>query len=413
MANADHFSICGGNVLLPQGLCQTDLVIEGGLISQSGSAPNRSKVIDATGLYVLPGIIDLHGDAFERQIMPRPGVHFDLQLALAETDRQLISNGISTAYHGVTYSWEPGLRSRGTLLSIMDALTEAVGYLACDTRLHLRHETFNLDAEAEILDWLAAGKIDLLAFNDHTPDILRKLSRPSDAMTVLQRSGVELKALSDLAERVNARSAEVGPSIARLAAAAVAAGVPQASHDDPSPETRQWYQAMGCGISEFPKTRDTAARARQFGNHVVFGAPNVVRGGSHQSSVSAAAMAKDGLCTVLTSDYYYPAMLPAAFRLSNDGVCTFAEAWAMVSSNPAEAAGLKDRGSLTPGMRADILLVQAPQGRAPSVVAHLIGGQLAYAVTGRTATRYDDRNGLEITRSGHYLRNTLTKPIAN
>ena len=91
MANADHFSICGGNVLLPQGLCQTDLVIEGGLISQSGSAPNRSKVIDATGLYVLPGIIDLHGDAFERQIMPRPGVHFDLQLALADTDRQMFN----------------------------------------------------------------------------------------------------------------------------------------------------------------------------------------------------------------------------------------------------------------------------------------------------------------------------------
>ena len=391
MANADHFSICGGNVLLPQGLCQTNLVIEDGLISQSGSAHSHGNVIDATGLYVLPGIIDLHGDAFERQIMPRPGVHFDLQLALAETDRQLVSNGISTAYHGVTYSWEPGLRGRDTLLRIMDAMAETARYLACDTRLHLRHETFNLDAEAEILDWLAAGKIDLLAFNDHTPDILRKLSRPSDAMTVLQRSGLELRALSDLAQRVNARSAEVGPSIARLAAAAVAAGVPQASHDDPSPEIRQWYQSMDCGISEFPKTRETAALARLLGNHVVFGAPNVVRGGSHQSnSVSAAAMAKDGLCTVLTSDYYYPAMLPAAFRLSDDGVCTFAEAWAMVSSNPAEAAGLKDRGSLAPGMRADILLVQAPEGRVPSVVAHLIGGQVAYAVTGSRATLFTE-----------------------
>jgi alpha-D-ribose 1-methylphosphonate 5-triphosphate diphosphatase len=159
---------------------------------------------------------------------------------------------------------------------------------------------------------------------------------------------------------------------------------------------------MGCGISEFPKTRDTAALARQFGNHVVFGAPNVVRGGSHQSSVSAAAMAKDGLCTVLTSDYYYPSMLPAAFRLSNDGVCTFAEAWAMVSSNPAEAAGLKDRGSLAPGMRADILLVQAPQGRAPSVVAHLIGGQIAYAVTGSGATLFTDlqeSSGLDAVRT--------------
>jgi alpha-D-ribose 1-methylphosphonate 5-triphosphate diphosphatase len=333
----------------------------------------------------LPGIIDLHGDAFERQIMPRPGVHFDLQLALAETDRQLVSNGISTAYHGVTYSWEPGLRGRDTLLRIMDAMAEAALFLSCDTRLHLRHETFNLDAETEILDWLAAGKIDLLAFNDHTPEIIRKLSRPSDAMTVLQRCGLELGALRELAERVNARSAEVNPSIARLAAAAVAAGVPQASHDDPSPETRQWYQSMGCGISEFPKTRETAALARELGNHVLFGSPNVVRGGSHQASVSAAAMAKDGLCTVLTSDYYYPAMLPAAFRLSNDGVCSFAEAWAMVSCNPADAAGLEDRGSLAPGMRADILLVQAPQSRPPSVVAHLIGGQVVYAVNDSTA----------------------------
>ena len=403
MANAVRFSICGGNVLLPEGLCQTDIHIEDGLISQSSSAQSRGNVIDATGLFVLPGIIDLHGDAFERQIMPRPGVHFDLQLALADTDRQLVSNGISTAYHGVTYSWEPGLRSRGSWLGIMDALAEAAQFLACDTRLHLRHETFNLDAETEILDWLAAGKIDLLAFNDHTPDILRKLTQPENAMTVLQRSGLGLGALSELAERVNARSSEVSPSIARLAAAAVAAGVPQASHDDPSPATRHWYQSMGCGISEFPKTRETAVLARQLGNHVVFGAPNVVRGGSHQAnSVSAAAMAKDGLCTVLTSDYYYPAMLPAAFRLSNNGVCSFPESWAMVSSNPAEAAGLKDRGSLAPGMRADILLVQAPKGRAPSVVAHLIGGQVAYAVTGSRATLFTDQQaspGLDALRT--------------
>jgi len=74
----------------------------------------------------------------------------------------------------------------------------------------------------------------------------------------------------------------------------------------------------------------------------------------------------------------------------------------MVSSNPAEAAGLKDRGSLEPGMRANILLVQASQGRAPSVVAHLIGGQLAYAVTGSRATLFKDRlesSGLDALRT--------------
>jgi alpha-D-ribose 1-methylphosphonate 5-triphosphate diphosphatase len=52
---------------------------------------------DAGGYLVLPGIVDLHGDAFERQLMPRPGVHFAPVSALLETDRQLLANGIITA----------------------------------------------------------------------------------------------------------------------------------------------------------------------------------------------------------------------------------------------------------------------------------------------------------------------------
>ena len=46
-----------------------------------------------------------------RQVMPRPGVVFPLEAALLDTDRQLAGNGIATAYHALTLSWEPGLRS--------------------------------------------------------------------------------------------------------------------------------------------------------------------------------------------------------------------------------------------------------------------------------------------------------------
>lgn len=383
MKTFDRFAIAGGSALLPSGF-QTDVVItvEQGVIAEIGSEVNGAPMLDASGLFVMPGIIDLHGDAFERQIMPRPGVHFDLQLALAETDRQLVTNGISTAYHGVTYSWEPGLRSRHTLVALMAAMEAAVGHLSCDARLHLRHETFNLEGEEEVLGWLSEGRVALLAFNDHTPDILRKLSHPKDGMALLQRTGLSAPDLQDLAKRVEARRDEVPNSIRRLAAAALHAGVPMASHDDPSPEVRADYQSMGCLISEFPKTRETATLARHYGNPVVFGAPNVVRGGSQCNAVSAAAMAGAGLCTVLTSDYYYPAMLPAAFRLSTDGVCDLASAWAMISSNAADAVGLIDRGRLKVDLRADIVLARAPAGRPPSVVTHFIGGEMVFAAKG-------------------------------
>src|ERR1700691_3808141 len=134
--------ITGGAVLLESdGLQRADLNLRDGLIELGrGDGPQ----FDASGLLVLPGIVDLHGDAFERQMQPRPGVNFPADLALAETEIQLLGNGITTAYHGVTLSWEPGLRG----LEAWQALSAALHARAwtCDMRLHLRWEAFNLDA---------------------------------------------------------------------------------------------------------------------------------------------------------------------------------------------------------------------------------------------------------------------------
>ena len=123
--------------------------------------------IDATGLLVLPGIVDIHGDAFERQMMPRPRVAFPLDIALLESDRQAVSNGITTVFHGVTWSWEPGLRGAENARAILAGIERIRPRLGADTRYHLRHETYNLDAEPEINEWLADRRIDAIAFNDH------------------------------------------------------------------------------------------------------------------------------------------------------------------------------------------------------------------------------------------------------
>lgn len=389
MPNTGRWAITAGQTLLPTGL-ETEAVlhIEDGVITEIASEARGCPTLDADGRLVLPGMIDLHGDAFERQLMPRPGVHFDTRLALADTDRQLVANGISTAFHGVTHSWEPGLRSRDSLVAFMEAMEAAKPHLVCDTRLHLRQETFHLEGEADALRWLQEGRIALLAFNDHLHDILKKLDSASASMTVLQRTGLDLEALKTLASQVAAREAEVPGAIGRLAAAAVAAGVPMASHDDTTPALRQWYQALSCDISEFPKNLETAQAARSLGNAVIFGSPNVVRGGSHQkNAVSAAEMVAQGLCSVLTSDYYYPAMLQAPFRLVADGACDFEAAWALVSSHAADAARLHDRGRLAVGQRADVLLVEPPAAMPARVVMHLIAGQLAHATKGAPSLR--------------------------
>ena len=92
---------------------------------------------------------------------------------------------------------------------------------------------------------------------------------------------------------------------------------------------------------------------------------------------SAASMAETRVCRILTGDYYDPALLQAPFVLARAGRLDLAEAWALVSTNPATAAGLVDRGTLAPGQRADVILV-AP-GDRPRVVAVIAASRIVSA----------------------------------
>jgi alpha-D-ribose 1-methylphosphonate 5-triphosphate diphosphatase len=141
---------------------------------------------------------------------------------------------------------------------------------------------------------------------------------------------------------------------------------------------RQGFRAMGVAIAEFPINEETAREAASHGDAIVYGAPNVVRGGSHTGWTKASDMIAKGLCSVLASDYYYPAQLLAAFRLAADGVLPLTEAWNLVSAAPARATGLADRGVLAEGRRADILLVDDSVPLRPRLVTVIAGGKLVH-----------------------------------
>ncbi|MBN9587240.1 MAG: alpha-D-ribose 1-methylphosphonate 5-triphosphate diphosphatase [Afipia sp. 62-7] len=367
--------IVGGQVLQDGALIEGDLAVDedSGLIAADG----HGRVIDARGLHVLPGIVDIHGDAFERQIMPRPGVGFPIDVALKDSDRQCIGNGITTVFHGVTCSWEPGLRGIDNARTILETIEANQASFAADTRFHLRHETYNLEAEQEVTRWVADGRVGMLAFNDHLPGP----DTPPRARKVVQmaeRAGLSENELNNLVTRLQGLANEVPGAIARLAAAADKAGTPTLSHDDMSPEQRRWFRDLNCRVAEFPTTVETAQDAVDAGDDIVLGAPNVVRGGSHIGWIGAAEMIAQGRCTILASDYYYPAPLLAAYRLAADGIVTLPQAWTYVSERPARAARLADRGVLEQGRRADIVLVDATDSRRPQVVAAICAGQLAY-----------------------------------
>ncbi len=331
--------------------------------------------IDATGLDILPGLIDVHGDAFERALQPRPGVNLPVHIALAELEAQLLAAGITTAYLAITLSWEAGLRSRATYEALRDAILRRPAS-APDLRLHVRFEAHNLDCLDVLVDDISAGHVSMVSFNDHTPGILRKLNDPAAAIKYAERAG---QSIADFTAAAKAAAAAAPDAIvqgrARLAHAAREAKTPMASHDDASLETRAAFRAVGSAISEFPMNETVARDAVAHGEDVVMGAPNVVRGGSHMGWHGAEAMVKHGACTVLCSDYHYPSLLHAPYILARNGSARFAEAIALVTANAARMAGLADRGTLAENARADVILVDPA---TPRLIATIAAGKLAY-----------------------------------
>jgi alpha-D-ribose 1-methylphosphonate 5-triphosphate diphosphatase len=377
-----ELKLVGAQALLDDGLVETPVHVgvDDGVIADVGADRANGRTLDASGLLLLPGIVDIHGDAFERQIMPRPGVGVALDIGLLDSDRQAVANGITTVFHGVTWSWEPGLRGADNARGILAAIEELRPRLAADTKFHLRHETYNLAAEPEVCDWLGERRIGALAFNDHLPTETSLAKRGDKLAQMVARSGVTHDEFVALVERLRADAPEVPHSIGRLAKQAKAHGVALLSHDDASPQTRQWFRALGCRVSEFPMTIETARDAAAAGDQIVLGAPNVMRGKSHLGWINASDMIAQGLCSVLASDYYYPAPLVAAFRLAEDGVAPLAASWRLVSDAPARAVGLDDRGRIGRGQRADLILVDAAISRRPRVVAVLSAGRIVHIV---------------------------------
>jgi alpha-D-ribose 1-methylphosphonate 5-triphosphate diphosphatase len=96
--------------------------------------------------------------------------------------------------------------------------------------------------------------------------------------------------------------------------------------------------------------------------HIVAGSPNLVLGRSHSGNVSAEELARRGLLDALASDYVPSSLLHGAFLLNERIAMPLPDAIKMVSLAPARMAGLHDRGSIEPGMRADLVRVKKMEG---------------------------------------------------
>lgn len=343
------------------------------------AAPAGADVIDLRGHTVMPGLIDVHCDAIEKEAEPRANVLFPLDFAVAQVDRRNAAAGITTPYHALSFaSNQFGVRNNDTAATLVRAVAAYARHGLVDNRIHCRYEVTDAAAVPVLETLMAEGVVDLLSVMDHSPGQGQFKTLDAYLTYMMGNHGMSREEAADAAAQKSAELDGAPERINRLVAQAHALGIPTASHDDDSPQRIAAMQALGVRMSEFPINLETAQAASTHRLPTILGAPNVLRGKSQSGSMRAIDAIHAGVGNILCSDYQPSTLIAAAFAAARLAELPLNEALALVSANPADACLLDDRGRLLPGKRADVIAVASVAGQ-PLVTHTWSAGRLVFA----------------------------------
>ena len=369
--------LTNARLILPEEEFHGTLVIRDGRIAeiQPGRA-HHASALDCGGEIIIPGVVDVHTDNLERQVQPRANARWPSLSAFIAHDAQCAAAGVTTVLdalclgevgfeQGRDQTFDDGVRDLTAL--------HGQAFMKAEHLLHLRCELPARDMPGLLEGVADHPLVAMVSLMDHSPGVgqYRDLERYR-AMRLRQSRLSEAEIETRIAE-LRAQRDELREPQRRLVIDRFSGrGIPLASHDDEDASEVSRNAQDGIQVSEFPVTMEAAMEAAGIGVGVIAGAPNIVRGGSHSGNVAAMDLVRAGAVYVLASDYVPPALIEAAFLVSEQ--VGLPRAIAMITCNAAAMCRLDDRGALEVGLRADLVRI-TQHGAMPVIRQVWRGGE--------------------------------------
>jgi alpha-D-ribose 1-methylphosphonate 5-triphosphate diphosphatase len=353
-------------LVLPDRVLRGTLVARGDTIAAIDEGRSQLPgAIVLDGDFLIPGIVDVHTDNLERQVLPRTNVRWPSRSAMLSHDAQCAVAGVSTVLDALCLGDLDidGDRVRTFQNGVADLNALAVPKLfRAEHFLHLRCEVPASDVLELATSVIDHPRVRMVSLMDHCPGF-GQYSDLGYYRRLRRKEGVteeEIEQRIVVLQQQRARLRD--PNRQALLAMVAHRGIPLASHDDRTEEEVAASAAEGVSISEFPVTLAAALAARTHGMEVIAGAPNVVRGSSHSGNVAVADLLQASAVDALASDYVPASLVEAAFQCADAHGMPLAAAIALVTDRPARMARLYDRGRLASGLRADLVRVHVHEG---------------------------------------------------
>src|ERR1700733_3646321 len=161
------------------------VVVREGLIAEVSAGPagpgaaGSAPALDGAGLLCVPGFIDVHSDALEKERAPRPGVHLPWDFGVTSLEGKMSAAGITNAFHSAGFQDKRSAARARTGRTAIEVGAAATGRSLEPAPLVGHRILYRLDARspegasalAEALDRhpAAAESLPLVSPEDHTP----------------------------------------------------------------------------------------------------------------------------------------------------------------------------------------------------------------------------------------------------
>ncbi|MDY8109903.1 alpha-D-ribose 1-methylphosphonate 5-triphosphate diphosphatase [Fulvimarina sp. 2208YS6-2-32] len=358
-------------IVLSDEIVDGHLVLRDGRIAEIGSG--RTGGEDMGGDLMIPGLVELHTDHIEGHYIPRPRVFWNKLAAIQAHDAQIAASGITTVFDAIRVGTdEDETITVDDMVEMGRLIGEAVdtGRTRSDHFIHVRCEVSAADAVDGFGRLADNPRVKLVSLMDHAPgqrqftdlDAYRVFYQRKKNLTDEEFEAFSAKRMADSAKHADT-------SRKTIASAARERNITLASHDDATAAHVGEALSYGTVIAEFPTTIEAAKASKAAGLSVLMGAPNVMRGGSHSGNIAALDLIENDQLDILSSDYVPFSLLQAAFMLAGEKVLSLPKAIRLVTSAPATAVGLADRGEIAIGKRADLVRIDKGADGPPIVRA--------------------------------------------
>ena len=167
--------LTNAKLVLPDAVLHGTLVLRDGLIADI--QPGRSHAagaLDLEGDYLIPGIVDVHTDNLERQVLPRANARWPSRSAMIAHDAQCVAAGVTTILDALCLGDLGFDTERGqTFLDGVRDLDELadMGALKGEHFLHLRCELPARDMPPALDPVADHPRVVMVSLMDHSPGV--------------------------------------------------------------------------------------------------------------------------------------------------------------------------------------------------------------------------------------------------